>query len=356
MPSKTYLGELRQILMDYFNETDLRNFCQDLGIDYEDLSGGTGIADKSREMVYFCDRRGILPELVNAINRERSGIPSDSLIKAAADDPHAFERQKAIADGLKAEGNLRHAIDAYLLAGRIALGREAFDNQETAEAFLCFLEAQALAEKAGYTDDKRECYLTLATLYFKAHLYPEAKARAEQLLHAAKPSLQRAEARLIYANTFWSWKGSAAIRSLQAPWNRRCAGPEVTRLTSDILCALRAFRCAGQEYKDQAMAFTMAFRREARRGGMDIELMFSNLYQAEDCCLKAKKAWAMVENIVQHLQRLIGDEIENKGNRKQGIRQIVTEAREHQERILKDVDEVRASITYLADTRDQDYP
>ncbi len=104
------------------------------------------------------------------------------------------------------------------------------------------------------------------------------------------------------------------------------------------------------------MAFTMAFRREARRGGMDIELMFSNLYQAEDCCLKAKKAWAMVENIVQHLQRLIGDEIENKGNRKQGIRQIVTEAREHQERILKDVDEVRASITYLADTRDQDYP
>jgi hypothetical protein len=56
---KDYLINLRQILTERFDESELRTLCFDLGIDYDDLPG-SGKVDKAR------DRRVILQRLAGA--------------------------------------------------------------------------------------------------------------------------------------------------------------------------------------------------------------------------------------------------------------------------------------------------
>lgn len=51
------LVELRQIVTDTFNLTELRTLCFDMGIDFENLYG-EGKADKARELVAYCVRHG----------------------------------------------------------------------------------------------------------------------------------------------------------------------------------------------------------------------------------------------------------------------------------------------------------
>lgn len=51
------LVELRQILTDTFNLSELRTLCFDMGIEFENLYG-EGKADKARELVAFCVRHG----------------------------------------------------------------------------------------------------------------------------------------------------------------------------------------------------------------------------------------------------------------------------------------------------------
>lgn len=55
--------KLRQILNDYFNESELQNLAFDLGLDYENLPGKSK-GDKARELIAFLERRGRLSELV----------------------------------------------------------------------------------------------------------------------------------------------------------------------------------------------------------------------------------------------------------------------------------------------------
>lgn len=71
---QNYPGKLRRILDTYFNETELRNLCLDINVDYDSLSSG-GKADKARELVRYCDRHGCIPDLVNAINKDRPNAP-----------------------------------------------------------------------------------------------------------------------------------------------------------------------------------------------------------------------------------------------------------------------------------------
>lgn len=47
--------QIRNILTNKFNETELRNLCFDMKIEYESLNG-SGKADKARELVLFCQR------------------------------------------------------------------------------------------------------------------------------------------------------------------------------------------------------------------------------------------------------------------------------------------------------------
>jgi hypothetical protein len=63
--------ELRQALIEYFDESELRTLCFDLGVDYDGLSG-IGKADKARELVGHFWRRGHLMILAQMIEVLRS--------------------------------------------------------------------------------------------------------------------------------------------------------------------------------------------------------------------------------------------------------------------------------------------
>lgn len=66
------LVALRQVLIDRFDEGELRDLIFDLAIDYDDLPGAAK-KDKARELISFCWRRGRLPELEQAVLERRPG-------------------------------------------------------------------------------------------------------------------------------------------------------------------------------------------------------------------------------------------------------------------------------------------
>ena len=71
------LPKLRDILVTYFNDNELRNLCYDLGIDYENL-GGDAKSGKARELVDYCRRYDRLPDLEAACRRLRPNAFKDS--------------------------------------------------------------------------------------------------------------------------------------------------------------------------------------------------------------------------------------------------------------------------------------
>lgn len=58
-----YLSKLRDQLMIYFNQSELRNLCFDLGINHEEVAGET-LGDSARELVAYCRRHGMVDKLV----------------------------------------------------------------------------------------------------------------------------------------------------------------------------------------------------------------------------------------------------------------------------------------------------
>ena len=46
------MSELRNILVTYFSENEIRTLCADLRVDYDDLPGATK-TDKAREMIAY---------------------------------------------------------------------------------------------------------------------------------------------------------------------------------------------------------------------------------------------------------------------------------------------------------------
>ena len=78
------LSGLRNTLVTYFSDSELRDVCFDLGIDYENL-GGDAKAGKARELVVYCQRRNRLAELEDACRRLRPHAFQDS--HAASAEP-----------------------------------------------------------------------------------------------------------------------------------------------------------------------------------------------------------------------------------------------------------------------------
>jgi hypothetical protein len=66
------LDILRQMLVTFFNEGELRALCRDLDVDYDHLPGGQ---NKAGEIVSYFDRRRRIPELVEACSRRRPSAP-----------------------------------------------------------------------------------------------------------------------------------------------------------------------------------------------------------------------------------------------------------------------------------------
>ncbi len=66
-------SNLREIIKTYFNDSELRDLCMDLGIDYDSL-GGNKKSDKARELVLFLDRHQRTNNLINSIRKLRPHI------------------------------------------------------------------------------------------------------------------------------------------------------------------------------------------------------------------------------------------------------------------------------------------
>ena len=66
-------GKLRQNLTSCFSESELRDLCFDLDIDYETLPG-TGKGDKVRELVLYCIHHDCIRELAAQVSRLRPTV------------------------------------------------------------------------------------------------------------------------------------------------------------------------------------------------------------------------------------------------------------------------------------------
>ena len=65
--------QLRENLVRYFDDEELRTLCYDLGVDYDDLRG-EGKAAKARELVTFLDHRNRIAELVKKCSELRPNV------------------------------------------------------------------------------------------------------------------------------------------------------------------------------------------------------------------------------------------------------------------------------------------
>lgn len=72
------LPKIRQVLDSQFSLEDLKTLCFDLRISYEDLSGDT-IRHKTTALVDYCQRRALLPELIEVIHNQQPTITIQEL-------------------------------------------------------------------------------------------------------------------------------------------------------------------------------------------------------------------------------------------------------------------------------------
>jgi hypothetical protein len=68
-----YRVNLRQNVIEYFDESDLRDICFDMDIDYENLLGQSK-RDKARELVAYCERSHRISELVQKCRELRPQV------------------------------------------------------------------------------------------------------------------------------------------------------------------------------------------------------------------------------------------------------------------------------------------
>jgi hypothetical protein len=87
--------ELVNLIESKMNLNEIHNLCFDMGIDYESIGGANTKEGKSRELVARCKRYAMLPELLDAIARNRKDITFSSSDLADAEatvgEPEAAE-------------------------------------------------------------------------------------------------------------------------------------------------------------------------------------------------------------------------------------------------------------------------
>lgn len=75
--------ELLKELRANFSDSELRDLCLELGIDYEDLPGASK-ADKARELILYLERRDQLPQMLAICRRLRPNVNWDDEATAPA--------------------------------------------------------------------------------------------------------------------------------------------------------------------------------------------------------------------------------------------------------------------------------
>ncbi len=86
---------LHKEMAQAFSVSDLENLCFKLGIDFEEV-GGSGKSGKAREIILYCQRRGMLEALVDACQEERPNIAWGALVgQETAPVPQPAEKASA---------------------------------------------------------------------------------------------------------------------------------------------------------------------------------------------------------------------------------------------------------------------
>jgi len=67
------LALLRRNIESYFNLEELKTLCFDLGVNYDNLAGET-LSGKSRELVNYCQRHNLLPDLLALCQESRPEV------------------------------------------------------------------------------------------------------------------------------------------------------------------------------------------------------------------------------------------------------------------------------------------
>jgi hypothetical protein len=84
------LAKLRRILVAFFNDSELRDLCFDLGIDYGSLPGGAS-SDKARELIAYCERHRLIPELVRIGKQQRPDVSWGDTLRLINNAPSTSE-------------------------------------------------------------------------------------------------------------------------------------------------------------------------------------------------------------------------------------------------------------------------
>jgi len=168
-PAAISRGELRQKLVDFFNEQELRDLCYDIGVNYDALSA-VGTAGVARELTYYLERLSRIPELIEKCSELRPDgswgevsettrkivIPPSSLAARLI----ASRTIKAVAcylSGLSYQmlGNVSEASDSYQEALKwfrdAQSGWRGEGNNDRAKAFERVLEWLDRLKKYVYT-------------------------------------------------------------------------------------------------------------------------------------------------------------------------------------------------------------
>ena len=70
----TALATLRRNIEAYFNLEELEDLTFELGIRYENIAGET-LRTKTRELVIYCDRNGLVESLLTTLEQQRPAVP-----------------------------------------------------------------------------------------------------------------------------------------------------------------------------------------------------------------------------------------------------------------------------------------
>ncbi len=76
-PPQEYLTQVRQLLNEGLNKSELSDLCFDLHIEYDNLPGESK-SDKARELVSYCVRRSRMPDLIACGKQLHPDLPWDN--------------------------------------------------------------------------------------------------------------------------------------------------------------------------------------------------------------------------------------------------------------------------------------
>lgn len=147
---REYLIYLRLVLRNRFNQSELRDLCFDLGVDYEDLPGN-GRADKARELVAYLDRRNQIPGLVTAGRRVRPDIDWGEELADEGPEPGWISPT----EGEDLTGDSAKSLETLARKGQVTAskkgGRWALDQQTVWWRARGWVGTREASEQVGYS-------------------------------------------------------------------------------------------------------------------------------------------------------------------------------------------------------------